>query len=122
MLESTLSAEVGERRRGRAKFCSAFLSPAPFEFLNALNSGGLGAEPPCPIDFSTIHLLLVFNGSGRNRLTPILFLRVLEPEAADVKLQDDTMVHHPIDGGSRCHGVLEDLLPFGKGKIARDHD
>jgi len=54
-------------------------------------------------------------------LTPILFLRVLQPEAGNVKFQDNTMVHHPIDGGSRCHGVLEDPLPFGKGKIARDH-
>jgi hypothetical protein len=72
MLESTLSAEVGERRRGRAiLLCLSF--PAPFEFLNALNSGGLGAEPPCPIDSSTIYLWCLMVPEGI-RLTPILFL------------------------------------------------
>ena len=58
------------------------------------------------IESSTIHLFAECDISGRNA-TSVLFLRVLEPEAGDVKLQDDTMVYHPIDGGSRCHGVLD---------------
>jgi len=47
---------------------------------NALNSGGLGAEPPCSIG-SICDILM-------------LYLRVLQPEAWKVKFQDDAVVHH----------------------------
>ena len=35
----------------------------------------------------------------------------------DVKLQDDGVVHHPVDGRSGDHGVGEDAFPLGEDQV-----
>jgi len=49
LLESNPSAEVGDDG-GAEAFASVLLFSAPFDSPNAVNSGGLGAEPPCAIE------------------------------------------------------------------------
>ena len=39
-------------------------------------------------------------------------LRRAGPVAGDVKLQDDGVMHHPVDGRGGGHGVGEDALPL----------
>ena len=36
----------------------------------------------------------------------------VSPVAGHVKLQDDGVVHHPVDGGGGGHGVVEDAFPL----------
>ena len=40
--------------------------------------------------------------------------------ARDVKLQDDGVMHHPVDGRSGGHGVGEDAFPLGEDQVGRD--
>ena len=39
------------------------------------------------------------------------------PIAGDVKLQDNGVVHHPVDGRRGGHGVGEDAFPFGEDQV-----
>ena len=39
------------------------------------------------------------------------------PVAGDVKLQDDGMMDHPVDGRGGGHGVGEDALPLGEDQV-----
>ncbi len=41
----------------------------------------------------------------------------ISPVAGYVKLQDDGVVHHPVDGRSGGHGVGEDALPLGEDQV-----
>ena len=41
----------------------------------------------------------------------------ISPVAGYVKLQDDGMVHHPVDGRSGGHGVGEDAFPLGEDQV-----
>ena len=61
----------------------------------------------------------IFYRLGRSRL---VLLRLLESIARDIELQDDAVVHEPVDHRGRRHGVLEDLLPFRERQIACEHD
>ena len=54
-----------------------------------------------------VHLLLI--------LTPLL--GSVGPVAGDVKLEDDGVMHHPVDGRSGGHGVGEDALPLGEDQV-----
>ena len=56
---------------------------------------------------------------GRSRL---VLLRLLESIARNVELQDDAVVHEPVDRRGRRHGVFEDFLPFRERQIAREDD
>ncbi len=47
-----------------------------------------------------------------------ILLGLFHSVAGDVQLHDDRVVHQPVDGCCRGHGVLEDSLPFREGKIA----
>ena len=40
--------------------------------------------------------------------------------AGDVKLQDDRVVHHPVNRRSGGHGVGEDALPLREDQVGRD--
>ena len=37
--------------------------------------------------------------------------------AGDVKLQDDGVMHHPVDGGRGGHGVGKDAFPLGEDQV-----
>ncbi len=37
--------------------------------------------------------------------------------AGDVKLEDDGVVHHPVDGRGGGHGVGKDALPLGEDQV-----
>jgi hypothetical protein len=47
-----------------------------------------------------------------------IILRLLQPVAGDVELDDDAVVNEAVDGCGCGHGIFEDSFPFGKGKIA----
>ena len=41
----------------------------------------------------------------------------ISPVAGDVKLEDDGVVHHPVDGRGGGHGVGEDAFPLGEDQV-----
>ena len=47
--------------------------------------------------------------------TPLL--GCVGPVAGDVKLQDDGVMDHPVDGHRRSHGVGEDALPLREDQV-----
>ena len=48
-------------------------------------------------------------------LAPLL--GCISPVAGDVKLEDDGVVHHPVDGRGGGHGVGKDALPLGEDQV-----
>ena len=48
-------------------------------------------------------------------LSPLL--GCISPVAGDVKLEDDGVVHHPVDGRGGGHGVGKDTLPLGEDQV-----
>ena len=48
-------------------------------------------------------------------LAPLL--GCIRPVAGDVKLEDDGVVHHPVDGRGGGHGVGKDTLPLGEDQV-----
>jgi hypothetical protein len=51
---------------------------------------------------------------------PRVLARLLHPLADPVALQDDGVVHQPIDGGHCRHRVLENLIPLAEDQIRTD--
>ena len=44
----------------------------------------------------------------------------ISPVAGDVKLQDDGVVHDPVDRRGSGHGVGKDAFPLGEDQVGRD--
>ena len=51
-------------------------------------------------------------------LAPLL--SCISPVAGDVKLEDDGVVHHPVNGRGSGHGVGKDTLPLGEDQVGGD--
>ncbi len=68
--------------------------------------------PNCRQLVLPVHLL------SRSSLTALLCC--ISPVAGDVKLQDDGVVHDPVDGRGGGHGVGEDAFPPGEDQVGRD--
>ena len=49
-----------------------------------------------------------------------LLLGCIGPTAGDVKLEDDGVVHHPVDGRGGGHGVGKDALPLREDQVWGD--
>ena len=62
--------------------------------------------------FLPVHLL------GRGSLAALLCC--ISPVAGDVKLQDDGVVHDPVNRRGGGHGVGKDALPLRKDQVGRD--
>ena len=75
---------------------------------SCLSSAGFGAAAPCFVPG--------LSGGVFSRFLPSFFHSL----ARAVELQDDGVMHQPVDGRHRRHRILEDLVPLAEHQIRAD--